>query len=29
MLLLTGAWAELMSWLRSWLGSTGLLESAL
>ena len=29
LLLLTGAWAEGMSWLRSWLGSTGLLESAL
>ena len=29
LLLLTGAWAEGMSWLRSWLGSTGFLESAL
>jgi cytochrome c-type biogenesis protein len=29
LLLLTGAWTELMSWLRSWLAATGLGESAL
>jgi cytochrome c-type biogenesis protein len=28
-LLLTGAWTELMSWLRSWLATTGLGESSL
>jgi cytochrome c-type biogenesis protein len=28
-LLLTGAWTELMGWLRSWLAATGLGESAL
>ena len=29
LLLLTGAWAELMQWLRSWLAATGFGESAL
>jgi cytochrome c-type biogenesis protein len=29
LLLLTGAWTELMQWLRSWLASTGFGESAL
>ena len=29
LLLVTGAWTELMSWLRSWLAATGLAESAL
>lgn len=29
LMLLTGAWAELMQWLRSWLATTGLGESAL
>jgi cytochrome c-type biogenesis protein len=29
LLLLTGAWAELMSWLRSWLAATGLAETSL
>ena len=29
LLLLTGAWTELMSWLRSWLATTGLGESSL
>ena len=29
LLLLTGAWAELMSWLRSWLAATGFGSSAL
>jgi cytochrome c-type biogenesis protein len=29
LLLLTGAWTELMSWLRSWLAATGFAESAL
>ena len=29
LLLLTGAWAELMAWLRSWLAATGFGESAL
>ena len=28
-LLLTGAWTELMGWLRSWLAATGFGESAL
>jgi cytochrome c-type biogenesis protein len=29
LLLLTGAWTEIMSWLRSWLATTGLGESSL
>ena len=29
LLLLTGAWAELMSWLRSWLAATGFAETSL
>ena len=29
LLLLTGAWTELMGWLRSWLAATGFGESAL
>src|SRR5688500_983024 len=29
LMLLTGAWAELMQWLRSWLAATGFGESAL
>ena len=29
LLLLTGAWTELMDWLRSWLATTGLGESSL
>ena len=29
LLLLTGAWADMMSWLRSWLAATGLGSSAL
>ena len=29
LLLVTGAWAELMGWLRSWLASTGLAETSL
>ena len=29
LLLLTGAWAELMGWLRSWLASTGFAETSL
>jgi cytochrome c-type biogenesis protein len=29
LLLLTGAWTELMQWLRSWLAATGFGESAL
>jgi cytochrome c-type biogenesis protein len=29
LLLVTGAWTELMGWLRSWLATTGLGESAL
>ena len=29
LLLVTGAWTELMQWLRSWLAATGLAESAL
>jgi len=29
LLLLTGAWAELMQWLRSWLAATGFGDSAL
>ena len=28
LLLLTGAWAEMMQWLRSWLAATGFGESA-
>jgi cytochrome c-type biogenesis protein len=28
-MLVTGAWTELMGWLRSWLAETGLGESAL
>jgi cytochrome c-type biogenesis protein len=28
-LMVTGAWTDMMSWLRSWLGSTGLGESSL
>jgi cytochrome c-type biogenesis protein len=28
-LLVTGAWTELMGWLRSWLATTGFGESAL
>ena len=29
LLLLTGAWAEVMSWLRSWLAATGFAETSL
>jgi cytochrome c-type biogenesis protein len=29
LLLVTGAWGEMMAWLRSWLAVTGLGESAL
>jgi cytochrome c-type biogenesis protein len=29
LLLLTGAWTELMGWLRGWLATTGLRESSL
>jgi cytochrome c-type biogenesis protein len=29
LLLVTGAWAELMGWLRSWLASTGFAETSL
>jgi cytochrome c-type biogenesis protein len=29
LLLVTGAWTELMGWLRSWLAATGLAESSL
>ncbi len=29
LLLLTGAWTEMMQWLRSWLATTGLGESFL
>ena len=29
LLLLTGAWTEIMQWLRSWLAATGFGESAL
>jgi cytochrome c-type biogenesis protein len=29
LLLLTGAWTEMMQWLRSWLAATGFGESAL
>ena len=28
-MLVTGAWTELMGWLRSWLAATGFGESAL
>ena len=28
LMLLSGAWTELMGWLRSWLAATGLGESA-
>jgi cytochrome c-type biogenesis protein len=29
LLLVTGAWTEMMLWLRGWLAATGLGESAL
>ncbi len=29
LMLLTGAWTELMGWLRSWLAATGFAETSL